>query len=59
MIAEQNEGAHSARVEMRLFINGISLGITHMGPDFVLVECPADHPPGQAFVFLKVDDGCD
>jgi hypothetical protein len=56
MMAEQNHGAHSARVEMRLFIEGASLGITHMGPDFVLVESPVDMAPGRARVFLKVDD---
>ena len=56
MIAEQNYGAHSAKVEMRLLINGASIGITHMGRDFVLVESPADYPPCEASVFLKVDD---
>jgi len=56
MIEEQNQGAHSARVEMWLFINGASLGITHMGPDFVLVESTEDFPPGIASIFLKVDD---
>ncbi len=56
MIAEQNYGAHSAKVEMRLLINGTSIGITHMGRDFVRVESPADYPPCEASVFLKVDD---
>jgi hypothetical protein len=56
MIAEQNYGAHSAKVEMRLLIRGTPIGITHMGRDFVLVESPADHPPCEASVFLKVDE---
>lgn len=56
MIAEQNYGAHSAKVEMRLLINGSSIGITHMGRDFVLIESPAEYPPCEASVFLKVDD---
>jgi hypothetical protein len=56
MIVEQNQGAHSAQVEMRLFINGASLGITHMGRDFVLVESPIDFAPGEASILLKVDD---
>ncbi len=56
MIAEQSYGAHSAQAEMRLFIDGASIGITHMGPDFLLVESPADHPPGEASISLKVDD---
>ncbi len=55
MFAEPNYGAHSAQVEMRLLINGTSIGITHMGRDFVLLEAPADYPPCDASVFLKVD----
>jgi len=50
MSAEQHYGAHSAQVEMRLIINGTTIGITHMGPDFRLVKSPA------ASIFLKVDD---
>lgn len=56
MIAEQNHGAHSAQVEMRLIINGTCIGITHMGRDFVLVETPAEHPPCEAFIQLRVDE---
>jgi len=56
MITEQNYGAHSARVEMRLIVNGTSIGITHMGRDFVIVEPPAEYPPGEASILLKVDE---
>lgn len=56
MTAEQNYGAHSAKVEMRLIINGTSIGITHMGRDFVLLEAPAEQPPCEASILLKVDD---
>ena len=56
MIAEQNYGAHSAQVEMRLIVNGTSIGITHMGRDFVVVESLAEYPPGEASILLKVDD---
>ena len=38
MIAEQNHGAHSAQVEMQLIVNGESISITHMGPDFLIVS---------------------
>ncbi len=41
---------------MRLTVNGTTIGITHMGRDFVIVESPIDHPPGEASIFLKVDD---
>src|SRR5205823_14162195 len=56
MIEEQNYGAHSARVEMQLIINGLSLGITHMGGDFVRIDTAAEHPPCEASIRLKIDD---
>ena len=56
MIAEQYYGAHSAQVEMRLIVNGTSIGITHKGRDFVVVESPTEYPPGEASILLKVDE---
>jgi hypothetical protein len=55
MIAEQHYGAHSANIEMRLIINGSSIGITHMGSDFLFIEPASEHPPGLATIFLQVD----
>ena len=40
---------------MRLIVNGTSIPITHMGPDFLLLESASDHPPGEASIVLKVD----
>ena len=56
MIADQNYGARSAQVEMQLIINGSSISITQMGPDFLFIEGGLDHPPGQATIVLQVDD---
>ena len=56
MIAQPNYGAHSAQVKMRLIVNGTRIRITHMGPDFVLIESPMDHPPCEASLSLRVDD---
>lgn len=56
MIAEQNYGAHSAQGKMRLVLPDTSLRITHLGPDFALVESPPDHPPCEASISLQVDD---
>ncbi|HEX4121239.1 MAG TPA: hypothetical protein VH619_11525 [Verrucomicrobiae bacterium] len=55
MIASENSGAHSAQVEMQLIINGESIGITHMGPDFLIVESGKEYPPGEATIVLQVD----
>lgn len=52
---QENQGAHSAHVEMRLILNGSSIGITHMAPDFILIESSIDHPPGEASIVLQVD----
>ena len=40
---------------MRLLVNDLSLPVTQMGPDFVLLDAPVDHPPADASVVLLVD----
>ncbi len=40
---------------MRLLVNGSSIPVIQMGPDFLLVDAPFDHPPGDASVVLQVD----
>lgn len=56
MIAEHNYGARSAQVKMRLVLPAASIRITHLGPDFVLLESPTDHLPCEASILLRVDD---
>jgi hypothetical protein len=55
MIATQTQGAHSAQVKMRLIVNGESIRITHMGSDFLFIDCAKEFPPGEASIFLQVD----
>jgi hypothetical protein len=40
---------------MRLFVNGSVLPVAQMGPDFLIVESPIDHPPTDATIELRVD----
>ena len=40
---------------MRLLINGSSLAVAQLGPDFLVVDAPADYPPGEAIIVLQVD----
>ena len=40
---------------MRLLVSGRSLPVTQMGPDFLLLDAPADHPPADASLILQVD----
>ena len=48
-------GGHSADVKMRLLVGGHSIPVAQMGPDFVLLESPVNHPPAHASVVLQVD----
>lgn len=56
MIGQQNYGAHSAQVDMHLIVNGSSISVTQMGPDFLLIEPGCEHPPGDATIVLRVDE---
>ena len=49
------ESAHSADVQMHLSVNGHSLRIGHLGPDYVILDNSIDHPPSEAEVSLTVD----
>lgn len=41
---------------MELLVNGSSLSVVQMGPDFILVAAPINHPPGEASLLLQVDE---
>jgi hypothetical protein len=36
--------SHSADVTIQLSVNGISLPVAQLGPDFLLLDAVADHP---------------
>ena len=40
---------------MRLLVNDSSIPVVQLGPDFLLVDAPFDHPPGDASMVLQVD----
>lgn len=40
---------------MQLLVNGSSLPIAQMGPDFLLLDKPVNHPPSEAIIVLSVD----
>jgi hypothetical protein len=46
----------SSRVAMQLLVNGSSLPIAQMGPDFLLLDKPIDYPPCEAIIVFSVDD---
>jgi len=56
MIAITSNGGHSAQVKMQLLIDGGSISVAQMGPDFLLLSKPFDHPPCDAHFVLQVDE---
>jgi hypothetical protein len=40
---------------MDLFVAGESLSVAQLGPDFLILTAPAEHPPGNAEVIVSVD----
>jgi hypothetical protein len=51
-----SQGGHSAKVKMLLLVKGGCIPVVQMGPDFLLVDKPFDHPPTDASVVLQVDE---
>jgi hypothetical protein len=50
-----SHGGHSAVVKINLLFNGHSMPVAQLGPDFLLLDAPVDHPPGPASIVLRVD----
>jgi hypothetical protein len=40
---------------MELRLNGLTLPISHLGPDFLVLARPTDHPPADAEITLTID----
>jgi hypothetical protein len=53
--ADPTNGTHSADVRMALYVNGWALPIAQLGPTFLVLERPADHPPTAAEIALVID----
>jgi hypothetical protein len=47
---------HSAQVCMELRLNGQVLRIAQLGPDFLMLKQPFDHPPTEAEIYLRIDE---
>jgi hypothetical protein len=49
-------GSHfSADVRMHLRLNGHVLPIAQLGPDFLVLKEPLDHPPADAEIDMSID----
>ncbi len=40
---------------MLLLVNGLSLSVAQLGPDFIFLDSPVDHPPTTGSMILRVD----
>jgi hypothetical protein len=55
MVSAIKNGGHSAQVKIQLLIDGSSVPVAQLGPDFLLLDAPFEHPPGNARLALQVD----
>jgi hypothetical protein len=55
MIIDSGQVGYSADVRMRLLLNGASIPLAQLGPDFVLLDAPMDHGPCDATIVLSID----
>jgi hypothetical protein len=51
----QNYRCFSADVRMQLRVNGHVFPIAQLGPNFLILDEPADHPPAEAEISLAID----
>lgn len=56
MTTPSTQSGHSANVEMQLLLNGTSISIAQLGPDFVILDAVVEQqPPADAEILLRVD----
>jgi hypothetical protein len=55
MAAMNNFKGHSADVRMHLLLNGHTLRIAQMGPNFLVLADTVEHPPADAEIVMTVD----
>ena len=53
--ANGNSYGHSADVRMFLYVNGDTLKIAQLGPEFIILRTPIEHEPTDAEISLSVD----
>jgi hypothetical protein len=46
---------HSAEVRMELCVNGLVLPIAQLGPNFLVLENPINHPPTDGEIGMWID----
>ena len=54
-VANPQPGSYSADVQMHLSVNGRIFSIGQLGPDFIILDDPADHLPAEAEITFSID----
>jgi hypothetical protein len=55
MSAKPGNFGHSADVRIQLNVNGFSLNVAQLGPDFLTVRDNVEHPPADAEIVMSID----
>jgi len=51
----EKHNGHSAEVRIDLILNGQTLSVGQLGPDFLVLDHPAEHRAGTADILMSVD----
>jgi hypothetical protein len=51
----QTEGSCSADVQMELRVNGRVFSVDQLGPDFLILDDPIEHPPAEGEMMVSID----
>jgi hypothetical protein len=55
MSPTEKSNGHSADVRMHLCVNGHTFLIGHLGPGFIILDNPPNHPPAHAEITIAID----
>jgi hypothetical protein len=53
--ANQEPTVYSATVHINLTVNGFILPVCQLGPNFLVLKTPIEHPPGEAEIAMSID----
>jgi hypothetical protein len=54
-LRDSQKSSHSADIRMELRIKDLVLIIGQLGPDFLMLRNPIDHPPTEAEIWMSID----
>jgi len=52
---QTNPSGHSADVRIHLHVNGCVLPVAQLGPEFLVLRTPVEHPPCDAEIAMSID----